>query len=387
MRRITVFAVIWFAAGAAAQVAPPAVTQFAVTGNETQAEIGFNPVNPQYNFSYGPALAQPPLPTGGIWDFFMPDQVTPQTPGWITGEYGIGGLPDAFYDQPSYTIGGSLAGGCAWNESYDSPPYWFYDGGTITGNRYEILSGSIMRGQAAIGSVYQSATQQVAGSGVPMSGFAAVAEWNSHVYTTPPYLVGALYYSSNSCYSGDVEYGFAHYDYYNPAVDQFYFYQYSNCAGPTGQPDSYACYLTEAATQPQPQCAAAVNLPTLAPNSKGSNWYLWYAFVDRNPLPPSGNGHWVFKAGVLDPYTNATAWSCVGDPLASPTFPDNTCPQTESTSYTCDTPFPTSQLHNALGAVTTGISNVSNMAPTDRSNPMLRVSQFFVQPAAPGAGQ
>ena len=273
-----------------------------------------------------------------------------------------------------------MPAGVTWNESYDSPPYWYYDGGAITNNQYELLSGPILRGEPAIGSVYQSASQQVSGSGVQLKGFAAMAAWDPHVYTSPPNLIGAIYFATDSCYSGDTEYGFAHYNNFNPPVDQFYFYEYSNCSTPSGLPDSYGCYATESQTQAQPQCSAAVNLPTLAPNSKGNNWYLWYAYVDRNPAPPAGNGHFVFKAGLLDPYTRGSAWSCIGDPLGSPTFPVSTCPQSASVSYQCDTPFPTSQLQNALGTVTAGISNVSNTPPTGRVNPMLRMTQLYVLP-------
>lgn len=348
------------------------------TNASLQAQAAFVAVTPQYNFSYGPNPRQPDLPKSNLWNFFMPVQVTSSTPGWTIGQYGIGGLYDTFYYEPAYTLGGSVAGGCSWNATYDSPPFWFYDGGPVTNNQYALLGGPILRGSAAIGSVYQSASQQVSGSGIQVNGFGAMAAWDAHVYTSPPYLIGAMYFATDSCYSGDTEYGFAHYNYYDPPVDQFYFYQYSNCATPSGQPGSYACYLTESQTEPQSQCSAAVNLPTLAPNSRGNNWYFWYAYIDRNPIPPNGDGDWVIKAGVLDPYTRNPAWSCVGDPLGSPTFPASTCPQTGSVSYQCDTPFSTSQLHNALGSVTTGISNISNTPPTGRVNPMLRMSGMYI---------
>ena len=226
--------------------------------------------------------------------------------------------------------------------------------------------------------MYQSASQQVPGSNIPLAGFGVIARWNPRVYTAAPYLIGAIYFSSDSCYSGDVEYGFAHYNYYNPPIDQFYFYNYSNCSAPSGLPGSYACYLDTAQTQLQPQCSAAVNLPTIPPNSKATGWYFWYARVGRNPVPPAGNGHYVFSAGLLDPYSGAQAWSCVGDPLASPTFPTATCPQQGSVSYTCGTPFPTEQLHGALGTVTAGITNTSNTPPTGRANPMLQVQQLYI---------
>jgi len=343
-------------------------------------ELKFSAVTPQYNFSYGPDPRQPGLPSSNLWSYYMPRQVTSQTPGWTIGEYGLGGLDDTFYDEPAYTTGGAVAGGCSWNVAYNSPPYWYFDGGTITNNQYEILSGPILRSEAAIGSVYQSASQQVPGSGLALSGFAAIAAWNQNTYTTAPYLNGGIYFASNSCYAGDVEYGFAHYNYYSPAVDQFYFYQYSNCPVPTNQPGSYSCYLTQGASQAQPQCSAAVNLPTLAPNSKGTYWYFWYSYIARNPPPPSGNGDWIIKAGVMDPYSHQSLWSCTGDPLASPTFPVATCPQTSSLDYQCDTPFPTSQLHNTMGSVTVAITNVSNTPPTGRTNPMLRLSQLYILP-------
>lgn len=358
---------------------PPSPARVLVPASQIQDAAGqFTVVTPQYNFSYGPDPQQPDLPAANVWNFYMPLEVTSETPGWTTGEYGISGLYDTFYDQPNYTTGGSVAGGCSWNETYDSPPYWYYDGGSITNNQYEILSGPILRSQAVIGTVYQSASQQVSGSGLQSDGFAAVAAWDSHAYTSPPYLIGAIYFATDSCYSGDTEYGFAHYNYYDPPVDQFYFYKYSNCGAPSGQAGSYSCYLTQDQTQGQAQCSAAVNLPTLAPNSKGNNWYFWYAFIDQNPLPPTGNGHWVFKAGLLDPYTQAPAWSCAGDPLGSPTFPVATCPQLGSVSYQCDSPFPTGHMHTALGSVTAGITNITNTPPSGRANPMLRMSRFYI---------
>ena len=308
----------------------------------------------------------------------MPIQVTNTTPGWTTGEYGIGGLEDTFYYEPSYTAGGTPAGGCSWNLTYDSPPYWYYDGGTITNNQYEVLSGPILRNEAAIGSVYQSASEQVPGSERKLAGFAAIAAWNPSVYTSPPNLIGAIYFASDSCYSGDAEYGYAHYNYYDPPVNQFYFYNYSNCSAPSGQPDSFSCYLSQNQTQAQAQCSAAVNLPTLAPNSKGTDWYFWYAYIDRNPPPPDGNGHWVFKAGLIDPYSAASTWSCTGDPLGVPTFQVSTCPQISSVSYQCDTAFPIAQLYGALGSVTAGISNVSNTPPSGRVNPMLQMRQLYI---------
>lgn len=349
------------------------------TADEPAPAAGFTAVTPQYNFSYSPNPRQPQLPASGSWNLYTPGAVTSSTPGLTVGEYGIEGLKDTLYEAPGFTTGGTAAGGCSWNTPYDAPPLWSYDGGSTTNNQYEFLSGPILRAEGAVGTVYQSATQQVAGSGAMMSGFQALASWNTATYLTPPYLIGAIYFASNSCYAGDIEYGFTHYNDYSPAVDQFYFYNYANCPSPTGQPGSYSCYATKAKTQAQPQCSAAVNLPTVGLNSKGTSEYLWYAYVDKNPAPPAGNGHWVFNAGLRDPYTGASTWSCVGDPLGSPTFPTSTCPQTESASYTCDTPFPTSELYNVLGSVTATIANTSNTAVTGRANPMLKLGQLYIK--------
>ena len=112
--------------------------------------------------------------------------------------------------SPTTLPAGQLPADVTWNASYDSPPYWYYDNGPITNNQYEILSGAILRNAAAIGSVYQSASQQVSGTGVRLDGFGAMAAWDQHVYTSAPFVTGAIYWASDSCYSGDTEYGFAH---------------------------------------------------------------------------------------------------------------------------------------------------------------------------------
>jgi hypothetical protein len=362
---------------------PPVPVRVTVPAGESPAAVTFGAVTPQYNFSYGADPNQPLLPTGGLWNFDMPVQVTPSTPGWTTGEFGLEGIPDAFYFEPYFTSGGvsQYAGGCSWSASYDEPPYWIYNGGEATGNKYEELTGPILRAQAAIGSVYQSASQQATGSEQPTYGFAALAEWNPNVYTTAPYVLGALYFASDSCYSGDIEYGFAHYNYYSPAVDQFYFYNFSNCSTAPGTANSYGCIESEDGQNfGVNQCSAAVNLPTLQPNSQGNDWYFWYAYISQNP----SNGHYQFLAGVRDPYTNAAIWSCVGDPLGSPTFPVSTCPQTESASYACPNGqvtgaiYPIKQLFGGLGSVTAGMTNISNTPPTGRANPMLRMKQLYI---------
>ena len=119
---------------------PQAPVQLPVFTNVQPEASYFTAVIPQYNFSYGPDPQQPDLFASGLWSFYMPIQVTNTTPGWTTGEYGIGGLEDTFY---------------------------------------EVLSGPILRNGAAIGSVYQSASEQVPGSERKLAGFAAICRVES----------------------------------------------------------------------------------------------------------------------------------------------------------------------------------------------------------------
>jgi len=352
---------------------PPPAPHTMVVRSSTQPEFTtiFTSVTPQYNFGYGVGSNQPLLPTGGFWNDYMPIQVNSGTPGWTSDSFGIWGVPDAFYYEPYYDSG-SRAGGCSWQQGYDSPPYWYYDNGA----GYQLLSGEIIRSSANIGSVYQSGTQQVLGSGVPVYGFGAMATWDPHVYPSPPYLIGTMNYNTSSCYSGDTEYGFAHYPYYSPPVEQFYFDTNSNCSAPTGVKGSYACYTTTAKATAAPQCQGAVNLPTLTGNSEGNYWYFWYIYVSYNTT----NQHYLLNAGLQDPYNQAQKWSCTYDVTAN-TF--SNCPsQGAPVAYACPSgssfPFPASKLYPGNGAVTVGVSNTDNIAPTGGTNPMMQMTTLYV---------
>jgi hypothetical protein len=245
-----------------------------------QFTIRFTAVTPQYNFAYGPSKSQPLLPTSGFWNYYMPLEVNSSTPGWTTGEYGLQGIPQAFYHEPYYSGQDHYAGGCLWNEGYDSPPYWFYN----SGGEYQLMSGPMLvAGGASIASSYQTASAPVPGSGVPVYGFGAIAKWDPQVYTSPPEFIETMNFTTNGC-NGATEYGFAHYPYYNPPVNQFYFDTNSNCPVPSGQVGSEACYMgTTTTSAPAPQCQGAVNLPTLTSNSQDNYWYFWYIYVSVNP--------------------------------------------------------------------------------------------------------
>jgi hypothetical protein len=94
----------------------------------------------------------------------MPLVVNSSTAGWTVGEYGIQGIPQALYEEPYYRGQSNYAGGCLWNEGYDSPPYWSFN----SGGEYQLLSGPMLvAGGASIGSSYQTTSAPVAGSGAP----------------------------------------------------------------------------------------------------------------------------------------------------------------------------------------------------------------------------
>lgn len=229
----------------------PPPTRVVPSGARPETSHSWTLVTPQYNFSYGADPSQPQLPYQGSWNFWTPDQpIGPSTPGWTTGTFGLQGLNDADYYQPGFKLGDSRAGGCLWNNSYDTPPllgtYWYY----APSGTYELFPSTspIIRAGPAIGSIYQAGSQQVAGSGVPMYGFMADASWDSHTYPgQQPQYVGAIYSASNSCTAGSTEYGFNHLNYYSPPIEQFYFSLYTNCTKPSGSAghqSGFACDWT-----------------------------------------------------------------------------------------------------------------------------------------------
>jgi hypothetical protein len=356
---------------------PPATPAAIAVGAQSAAT--FTAVTPQYNFAYGPSTSQPLLPAAGFWNDYMPLAVTSTTPGWTTGEYGLQGIPQAFYSAPYYSGQSNYAGGCAWNESYDSPPYWFYN----SGGEYQLLSGpELVAGGASIGSSYQTASAPVAGSGVSVFGFGAMTKWDPRVYTSPPEFIETMNFTTNGC-NGATEYGFAHYPYYNPPVNQFYFDTNSNCPAPSGEAGSEACYMgTTADSAAAPQCEGAVNLPALTANSEGNYWYFWYIYVSLNPA----NAHHVWNAGIQDPYTHTAAWSCAYDVTAN-TF--SNCPNTGTAAYACPSGFPyyaypvAAKLYPGQGVVTVGVDNTSNVPPTEGVNPEMQMKALYILETAP----
>lgn len=372
--------ILWAMVGAAqtrvsTDQPPPTPAEIAVGSLFTTR---FTAVTPQYNFAYGPGGSQPLLPASGLWSYYMPPEVNSSTPGWTTGEYGLQGIPQAFYQEPYFSGEANYAGGCLWNENYDSPSYWFYN----SGGEYQLLSGPELVAGAAIGSSYQTVSAPVPGSGVPVYGFGVIAKWDPRVYISPPAFIETMNFTTNGC-NGATEYGFAHYSYYSPPVNQFYFDTNSNCPAPSGEAGSAACYMgTTTESAAAPQCEGAVNLPSLAANSQGNYWYFWYIYVSLNPT----NEHYLMNAGIEDPYTHAASWSCAYDVTAN-TF--SNCPNTGTVAYACPSgspyyPYPVAtMLYPGQGVVTVGVDNTSNVPPTSGVNPMMQMKALYVLETAP----
>lgn len=243
----------------------------------------------------------------------MPTEVNSSTPGWTTGEYGLQGIPQAFYNVPYYRGQSNYAGGCLWNENYDSPPYWFYN----SGGEYQLLSGPMLvAGGASIGSSYLTASAPAAGSGVPVYGFGAMAKWDDDVYTSPPEFIETINFTTNAC-NGATEYGFAHYPYYGP---------------------------------------------------------------------PVANEHYMLNAGLQDPYTHSSAWSCAYDVTAN-TF--SNCPNTGTVAYACPSGWPVyaypvgTKLYPGQGVVTVGSENTSNVPPAGGVNPIMQMKALYILETAP----
>ncbi|HTQ55929.1 MAG TPA: hypothetical protein VMI94_15785 [Bryobacteraceae bacterium] len=266
-------------------------------------------------FAYAPSPEQVQPPAAGPYKFYFPGLLSAP-------------VPDAL--------------GCAWNvPGYDAPPYWFDDG--------VAESGPIYRSAPAVGTMYQSGTA----IGSRFRGFQFTGAFAPGNFSDQTYLIGAVYYSANPCFAGDLEYGFGH-DYIG-GTTAFYFSNYSNCP----ESGSLLCYAEDTTSSPvEPQCSGQITLPSLPPNSRGTPVYLYSVYVSRQ----AGSGDFVFTAAVRDPYDHATQWACVADPANGDgafdpcvgTFPVNSC----------GSAFPTGQLYETFGNVVAGISRDNLPGPS-----------------------
>jgi hypothetical protein len=120
----------------------------------------------------------------------------------------------------------------------------------------------------------------------------------------------------------------------------------------------------------------------LADNSQGNYWYLWYIYVSFD----TANEHYLLNAGLQDPYTHASAWSCAYDVTAN-TF--SNCPNTGTVAYACPSGSPFyaypvgTKLYPGQGVVTVGVENTSNVPPAGGANPIMQMKALYILETAP----
>ncbi|MGA2131194.1 MAG: hypothetical protein ABSH50_02680 [Bryobacteraceae bacterium] len=287
-------------------------TVAAASAQDSSAPVWSTVTMPVY-FAYAPSPDQTQPPPAGPYKFYFPGVLASPVPDQL---------------------------GCVWNVTdYDAPPYWFDNGVE--------QSGAIYRSAPAVGTMYQSGTA----AGAKFRGFEFTGTFAPGDFSDESYLIGAVYYSRNPCFTGDLEYGFGH-DYIGNTTS-FYFSNYSNCP----ESGSLLCYAEDTISSPvEPQCSGQITLPSLPPNSQGKDAYVYSVYVSRQ----AGAGDYVFTAAVRDPYTHATEWACVANPAngsgafdpCSGAFPVDTCPA-----------FPTQQLYEAYGNLVAGISRDNDPGP------------------------
>src|SRR5579871_3861818 len=189
-----------------------------------------------YYFAYAPSPDQSQPSPAGPYKFYFPGVLTVTEPDQL---------------------------GCVWNVAgYDAPPYWFNNGVEE--------QGTIYRSAPAVGTVYESGTA----AGAQFRGFEFLGTFLAGNFTDQSYLTGAVFYSQNPCFTGDLEYGISHN--YIANVTTFYFSQYSNCPAS----GSLLCYSQPTTSSTlEPQCSGGITLPSLAPNSHGTDTYEYRAWV------------------------------------------------------------------------------------------------------------
>ncbi len=210
--------------------------------------------------------------------------------------------------------------GCQWNapagppyeaSDYWLPPYWYappYGGGS------DELSGPILRGYGAVGS---TTLDPPASGGIRGIGFKAdipAISWNNGSQQ----LLG-MYFANDLCFSGDLEYGFAHY--YQSGTTQFYFYNYSNCG--TG------CFLV-GATPPNPDGHSSPSVPveqcsaraSICPACRRMTTATIITATTLRPFTPTKPFYALPVRGSCrgSGASKATVWACMVDPLETPNF-------------------------------------------------------------------
>ena len=319
-----------------------ATVLFAPLAAETSNTPVWTKVQMPYFFEYAPGQGQPQPSPSGPWVYLFPGVVE-------------SGIPDQL--------------GCQWNAPSGPPyyapnywmaPYWY----SPPYAAIDELTGPILRGYGTVGSSTHDPPEAVGIRGIGFKAVIPAVSWDNGSQQ----LLG-MYYASDNCFSGDLEYGFAHY--YQSGTTQFYFYNYSNC--------SNECFLV-GTTPPNPdspppsvpveQCSAAINLPPLPANDDGNYDYFYNASVYYD----TPSGHYRIAVAIVDLVSKDTFWACMVDPLETPNFQTPTYPTagacqpqpSDYVNYSCivngnSEPFPISRLYYIdYGAVVAGVVNPPN---------------------------
>jgi len=339
----------------------------------------WTPVNTSYSFAYAPSPSQPVNAANGPYKFYFLDTITPATQGYECLE-SVPGV--SFCGVPDQELAPS-GGPCSWNtpSSGMAPPYWYYD----NGGSLQLLTGAVVREIPAIGAVYASSQ-----SGDRFRGIQFLATLNPAGQVTPANTTGAMYFASNPCVSGDLEYGFAHtncsppdcYTYGGtpyPNNIVFYYSANTNCPA-AGSP--YSCYLTAGAPPSGnvQACGGAVAFlvqPNRNPNNAADYTYYYSAWVSLN----NAAGTYDLAFALTDPYDGSVPIACVGNPRAPASTGWGQSPQWRASATcayapvdgpatgfqliyegddTCLPYFPARVLYNTPGSVIVGLANGDN---------------------------
>jgi len=273
-----------------------------------------------FHYFNGPSQTQPAA--NGPWTFYFPDPPSGSP------------IPDQL--------------GCTWQEY--APPY-FFSSGTLLPNTV------IGRETPAVGTVYLTGS----GDNDAIRGVGFTGQFTSGINPGQSHIVASVFYSTNDCYAGTLEYGFF-YDYF-AGGSAFYLENNANC--PPG-----SCFADSTGQYPVSDCSMGFTLPAL-PLAKGSQ---------ADGKNSNGSSDWNYRAEVyyedpyyrvrveaLDPYdgtdglTDAGGQQCVVVPnrwSSSDTLsPFDDCPAAKVVyaADACDASFPMERLARANGAVSAAV--------------------------------
>ncbi len=278
----------------------------------------------------------------------------------------FGQYANIFYLPGRFSPGESMDDqlGCRNNESPQAnsgtpPPFWYADRVRMEGPR-QITS-------PAVGTVFNTRGSQ------RMRGLAFSGTWRPEL--SAPGALGAVFYSSNYCYMGTLEYGFQReFAWSSPAYVGFYYSRYANCRSN----GSALCHTTDnnSSGSVVQECAAGINLPDDLDHGNPNKSYEAYVFWDA-----AAKKH-KFKVQVVDAKTRHHDWECIVDPSAADPFSgDSRCHRkvngrTNWSQNSCDGTFPISSLYSASGSVTLTVNTNNSRFP--EHTPALQVNEIRV---------